>query len=168
MITCAMFATATGIVGAVVTLMGLLAFPQMLKAGYDVTLLGRRHLRGRLSRHSDTAEHPAHRLCGDGRHIGGEALCGGAVSRAFCWRAVRPLYRHARGHKSEARAEAAESPQTDVPLITSCSALLTSFFPLAFLILAVLGAILFGWRRRRKRPPSARSAACCWRSAIGS
>jgi len=36
--TCAVFATATGIVGAVVTLMGLLAFPQMLKAGYDVKL----------------------------------------------------------------------------------------------------------------------------------
>ena len=34
--TCAIFATATGIVGAVVTLMGLLAFPQMLRAGYDV------------------------------------------------------------------------------------------------------------------------------------
>ena len=34
--TCAIFATATGIVGAVVTLMGLLAFPQMLKGGYDV------------------------------------------------------------------------------------------------------------------------------------
>ncbi len=38
LITCALFATATGIVGAVVTLMGLLAFPQMLKAGYDVKL----------------------------------------------------------------------------------------------------------------------------------
>jgi TRAP-type mannitol/chloroaromatic compound transport system permease large subunit len=36
--TCAVFATATGIVGAVVTLMGLLAFPQMLKAGYDIKL----------------------------------------------------------------------------------------------------------------------------------
>ena len=34
--TCAVFATATGIVGAVVTLMGLLALPQMLKSGYDV------------------------------------------------------------------------------------------------------------------------------------
>jgi TRAP-type mannitol/chloroaromatic compound transport system permease large subunit len=34
--TCALFATATGIVGAVVTLMGLLAFPAMLRAGYDV------------------------------------------------------------------------------------------------------------------------------------
>jgi TRAP-type mannitol/chloroaromatic compound transport system permease large subunit len=36
--TCAVFATATGIVGAVVTLMGLLALPQMLKSGYDVRL----------------------------------------------------------------------------------------------------------------------------------
>ena len=34
--TCAVFATATGIVGAVVTLMGLLALPQMLRGGYDV------------------------------------------------------------------------------------------------------------------------------------
>ncbi|PWB57962.1 MAG: C4-dicarboxylate ABC transporter, partial [Betaproteobacteria bacterium] len=35
-VTCAIFATATGIVGAVVTLMGLLAFPAMLRAGYSV------------------------------------------------------------------------------------------------------------------------------------
>lgn len=33
--TCALFATATGIIGAVVTLMGMLALPAMLKAGYD-------------------------------------------------------------------------------------------------------------------------------------
>jgi tripartite ATP-independent transporter DctM subunit len=38
LITCALFATATGIVGAVVTLMGLLALPAMLKAGYDQKL----------------------------------------------------------------------------------------------------------------------------------
>ncbi len=38
LITCALFATATGIVGAVVTLMGLLALPAMLKAGYDEKL----------------------------------------------------------------------------------------------------------------------------------
>ncbi len=37
-ITCAVFATATGIVGAVVTLMGLLALPAMLKAGYSIRL----------------------------------------------------------------------------------------------------------------------------------
>jgi len=36
--TCAVFATASGIIGAVVTLMGLLALPAMLKAGYDKRL----------------------------------------------------------------------------------------------------------------------------------
>ena len=38
LVTCAVFATATGIVGAVVTLMGLLALPAMLKGGYSVQL----------------------------------------------------------------------------------------------------------------------------------
>ena len=38
LVTCAVFATATGIVGAVVTLMGLLALPAMLRAGYSVQL----------------------------------------------------------------------------------------------------------------------------------
>ena len=37
-VTCAIFATASGIIGAVVTLMGLLAFPAMLKAGYGIRL----------------------------------------------------------------------------------------------------------------------------------
>jgi TRAP-type mannitol/chloroaromatic compound transport system permease large subunit len=37
-VTCAIFATASGIIGAVVTLMGLLAFPVMLKSGYNVRL----------------------------------------------------------------------------------------------------------------------------------
>ncbi len=35
LITCAVFSTATGIVGAVVTLMGLLAYPAMANANYD-------------------------------------------------------------------------------------------------------------------------------------
>ncbi|MEW6668108.1 MAG: TRAP transporter large permease subunit [Thermodesulfobacteriota bacterium] len=37
-VTCAIFATASGIIGAVVTVMGLLAFPAMLKAGYGIRL----------------------------------------------------------------------------------------------------------------------------------
>jgi tripartite ATP-independent transporter DctM subunit len=36
LLTCTIFATATGIVGASVTLLGLLALPAMLRAGYDV------------------------------------------------------------------------------------------------------------------------------------
>jgi len=39
LVTCAVFATATGIVGAVITLMGLLAMPTMLKAGYDIRVI---------------------------------------------------------------------------------------------------------------------------------
>jgi len=35
LLTCAVFSTASGIVGAVVTLMGLLAYPAMNRAGYD-------------------------------------------------------------------------------------------------------------------------------------
>ncbi|MEL6773996.1 MAG: TRAP transporter large permease subunit, partial [Pseudomonadota bacterium] len=35
--TCALFATATGIIGAVVTLMGMLALPSMLRARYDTS-----------------------------------------------------------------------------------------------------------------------------------
>src|SRR4030095_3879157 len=35
-VTCSIFATATGIVGACVTLMGLLALPAMLRAGYNI------------------------------------------------------------------------------------------------------------------------------------
>jgi len=35
LVTCALFSTATGIIGAVVTLMGLLAWPAMIRAGYE-------------------------------------------------------------------------------------------------------------------------------------
>ena len=38
MITCSLFGIASGVVGAVVTLMGLLALPPMLRAGYNVRL----------------------------------------------------------------------------------------------------------------------------------
>lgn len=38
LVTCAVLATATGIVGAVVTLMGLLALPAMLRAGYSTPM----------------------------------------------------------------------------------------------------------------------------------
>src|SRR3712207_5706414 len=38
MLTCSLFGIASGVVGAVVTLMGLLALPPMLRAGYNVRL----------------------------------------------------------------------------------------------------------------------------------
>ena len=62
LVTCALFATATGIVGAVVTLMGMLAFPQMLKERLRRAPRVRRGLRRRLPRHPDPAVDHADRL----------------------------------------------------------------------------------------------------------
>jgi TRAP-type mannitol/chloroaromatic compound transport system permease large subunit len=44
---------------------------------------------------------------------------------------------------------------------------MTSFLPLAFLILAVLGAILFGLATPTRPRRSARWAASSWRSPTG-
>ena len=73
-VTCAVFATATGIVGAVVTLMGLLAFPAMLRAGYNVKVSAGVDHRRRLPRHPDSAVGDADRLRRDGGRVGGAAL----------------------------------------------------------------------------------------------
>ena len=93
LITCALFATATGIVGAVVTLMGLLALPQMLKARYDPSFASRDHLRRRHAGHPDPAVDHADRLC---RRLGGldrPALCRGAAAGVHAGRAL-PRLRH--------------------------------------------------------------------------
>ena len=75
--TCALFATATGIVGAVVTVMGLLALPVML----------------RMSGHSDSAVHSPDRLWRHRRRFGGPTLCRRAVSGPDACRAVHYLCR---------------------------------------------------------------------------
>ena len=92
-VTCAIFATATGIVGAVVTLMGLLAFPAMLKAGYNVKVSAGCHHRGRLSRHTDSAFGAADRLRRDGRRFGRAALRRRVLPGHHAGRAV-PRLRH--------------------------------------------------------------------------
>jgi TRAP-type mannitol/chloroaromatic compound transport system permease large subunit len=74
LVTCAIFATATGIVGAVVTLMGLLAFPAMLKSRLRHKAVGRRDHRRRLPRHPDPALGDADRVWRHGRRLGGAAL----------------------------------------------------------------------------------------------
>ena len=61
LITCALFSTATGIIGAVVTLMGLLAWPAMIKAGYDKICI-RSYLFRWMSWNINPTEHHAHRL----------------------------------------------------------------------------------------------------------
>jgi hypothetical protein len=83
--TCAMFATATGIVGAVVTLMGLLAFPGHAARRLRCAARGRRDLRGRLPRHPDPAEHHADPVRRDGGRVGGAALCRRLLP-GLCWR----------------------------------------------------------------------------------
>jgi hypothetical protein len=74
LVTCTIFATATGIVGAVVTLMGLLAMPAMIKAGYSVRLTaGVITAGGCLGSAFD-------RVWCDNRHLGGSSVCRRAIA----------------------------------------------------------------------------------------
>ena len=85
LITCTLFATATGIVGAVVTLMGLLALPGDAEGALRRALCHRRHLRRRHARHPHPALDHADRLCGHLGRLGGADVCRGAAARACCW-----------------------------------------------------------------------------------
>lgn len=143
LITCAMFATATGIVGAVVTLMGLLAFPAMLKAGYDTKLAAGVVCAGGclgimippsilLILYAATAGESVVKLYA-AAFVPGFVLAGFYI-----------LYVISRAVINPALAPKLPEDQGNVPLLEVIRALLTSFFPLAVLILSVLGAILFG------------------------
>jgi tripartite ATP-independent transporter DctM subunit len=142
--TCALFATATGIVGAVVTLMGLLAFPAMLKARYDTSFA-------------------AGVICAGGclgilippsiMLIVYAATAGISVVKLYA-AAIVPgfmlagLYMAYVVGRSTLNPKLAPKPSAEITRdITGAKIawmLLTSFFPLAVLILSVLGAILFG------------------------
>jgi tripartite ATP-independent transporter DctM subunit len=141
--TCAMFATATGIVGAVVTLMGLLAFPAMLRAGYDTRLSAGVVCAGGclgilippsilLILYAATAG------------ISAVKLYAAAIIPGFMLATLYVLYVVGRAVMNPALCPKLPKEQTDVPLGEVVRALLTSFFPLAMLIASVLGAILFG------------------------
>ena len=143
MVTCAMFATATGIVGAVVTLMGLLAFPAMLRAGYDTKLAAGVVCAGGclgilippsilLIVYAATAG------------ISAVKLYAAAFLPGFLLAAFYVVYIVARAIINPALCPKLPKEQTDVPLKVVMWSLMTSFFPLALLIVAVLGAILFG------------------------
>ncbi len=143
LITCALFATATGIVGAVVTLMGLLALPAMLKAGYDRKL-------------------SAGVICAGGclgilippsiMLILYAATSGVSVVRLYA-AALFPglmlaglyvLLIMVRAWLNPSLAPKPAIASQHIPRGRILFDLTTSFLPLAFLILAVLGAILFG------------------------
>jgi tripartite ATP-independent transporter DctM subunit len=144
LITCTLFATATGIVGAVVTLMGLLAFPQMLKARYDTS-------------------YASGVICAGGTLgilippsimlIVYAATSGVSVVRMYAAALIpgimlASLYLLYIVGRAVINPKLAPKPSKqevgDHSFIALVWMMLTSFFPLAFLILAVLGAILFG------------------------
>jgi tripartite ATP-independent transporter DctM subunit len=143
LITCAMFATATGIVGAVVTLMGLLAFPAMLKAGYDVKLSAGVVCAGGCL---GILIPPSILLIVYAATAGVSAvkLYAAAFLPGFLLAGLYVLYVIARAMINPALCPKLPKEQTDVPFGEVMWALATSFFPLAMLIVAVLGAILFG------------------------
>jgi len=143
LLTCAMFATATGIVGAVVTLMGLLAFPVMLRAGYDQKLSAGVICAGgtlgilippsiMLIVYSATASVSVVRLYAAAL-LPGFLLAGLYVAYVITRAIINPKL-----------APPLPEDQGKVPFLEVLWALLTSFFPLAVLIMSVLGAILMG------------------------
>ena len=143
MLTCAMFATATGIVGAVVTLMGLLAFPAMLRAGYDVKLSAGVVCAGGCL---GILIPPSILLIVYAATAGVSAvkLYAAAFIPGFMLAGFYIMYIIARAMINPALAPKLPKEQTDIPTREVFWALATSFFPLALLIVSVLGAILFG------------------------
>ena len=141
--TCAIFATATGIVGAVVTLMGLLAFPAMLRAGYDVKLSAGVVCAGGCL---GILIPPSVMLILYGATAGVSVpkLYAGALFPGLLLAGMYMVYVLIRCWLNPSLAPKLPKEQTDVPWTTVAWALVTSFFPLTLLIMSVLGAIFFG------------------------
>ena len=142
LITCALFATATGIVGAVVTLMGLLALPSMLKAGYDQKLAtGVIAAGGTLG----ILIPPSIML------IVYAATAGVSVVKLYAAAMVpgillATLYLGYVIIRVVLNPKLAPKPKNveDVGFLQAVWIIVTAFLPLAALILTVLGSILFG------------------------
>ena len=140
--TCAIFATASGIIGAVVTLMGLLAFPAMVKAGYHRGFASGVICAGgtlgilippsiMLIVYAAIAE------------LSPLRLYAAAIFPGFLLAGFYMIYVVTRAYFNPSLAPKPieeEVPPTRVILLQ----LLTSFVPLALLILTVLGSILLG------------------------
>ena len=140
--TCAIFATASGIIGAVVTLMGLLAFPAMVKAGYHRGFASGVICAGgtlgilippsiMLIVYAAIAE------------LSPLRLYAAAIFPGFLLAGFYMIYVVARAYFNPSLAPKPieeEIPPTRTILLQ----LLTSFVPLALLILTVLGSILLG------------------------
>lgn len=143
LVTCALFATATGIVGAVVTLMGLLALPAMLKAGYDQRLSSGVICAGgtlgilippsiMLIVYAAAASVSVVRLYAAAM-IPGMLLAGLYIGYVI----VRVVF-------NPKLAPKLPDDEANVPWSQAFILLAKAFVPLAVLITAVLGSILFG------------------------
>ena len=143
LVTCALFATATGIVGAVVTLMGLLAFPAMLRAGYDVKLASGVVAAGgclgilippsiMLILYGATAGVSVVQLYA-AAFLPGVMLAGLYIGYVIVLAIVKPSV-----------APRLPPEEVNIPFGKILANLATSFFPLLTLIALVLGSILMG------------------------
>jgi tripartite ATP-independent transporter DctM subunit len=142
LITCALFATATGIVGAVVTLMGLLALPSMLKAGYDQKLAtGVIAAGGTLG----ILIPPSIMLIVYAATAGVSVvkLYAAAMIPGILLATLYLIYVVARVVINPSLAPKPKNVD-DIGFFKSAYMLVTAFVPLALLILTVLGSILFG------------------------
>ena len=143
LVTCALFATATGIVGAVVTLMGLLALPAMLKQNYDTRFAsGVICAGGTLGILIPPSIMLIVYAAASGVSI--VRLYAGALLPGFLLAGMYLVYIVVRAMLQPNLAPKSPEPEQPIPAAQVAWMLLTSFFPLAILILSVLGAILFG------------------------
>jgi tripartite ATP-independent transporter DctM subunit len=141
--TCAMFATATGIVGAVVTLMGLLALPAMLKAGYDQRLsCGVICAGGTLG----ILIPPSIMLIvyAAAASVSVVRLYAAAMLPGLLLAGLYIAYVISRVVMNPKLAPALPKAESDIPWAKAGLLLLEAFVPLAVLIFCVLGSILFG------------------------
>ncbi|GLK86264.1 TRAP transporter large permease [Ancylobacter defluvii] len=143
LITCALFATATGIVGAVVTLMGLLAFPAMLRAGYDTRIAAGVICAGGCL---GILIPPSVMLILYGATAGVSVvkLYAAAFIPGLGLALMYMTYVVIRAMINPALAPKLPMAERNVPTLTIIWALLTSFLPLVMLITAVLGCIILG------------------------
>jgi len=144
LITCALFATATGIVGAVVTLMGLLALPSMLKARYDKSFAaGIICAGGTLGILIPPSIMLIVYAAASGVSI--VRLYAGALLPGLTLAGLYLIYVVVRAKlQPELAPKPTKEEVPDMPLGKVLWLLTTSFLPLAALILAVLGSILGG------------------------
>ena len=110
LLVCAFWGIASGIVGAVVVLMGVIAHAADAECGLRRAARLRGDHRGRHARHPHPAVGDAHRLRGGGRAVDRQALRGGDAAGLLPHVPLPRLHPRLGDHQSEDRAQAAARP----------------------------------------------------------